>query len=283
MSPGGRWIATTGLSKISLLPTRLLAAILLATILLLTACGSDGEEAGAGPLLVLAASDLAFAFDELVPLYEARTGDSVAVVLGSTGNLAAQLRHGAPGDLFFSANQSFLDGLIDAGRIEPTSRSLYAIGRVAVVVPRGRPTPTGPEAIDDPALRVIAIANPDHAPYGLAAREVLEGLGLWAGVEPRLVLGENVAHTLQFVRTGNADLGIVALSLLRGAPGEPLPHFLLDGALHRPLRQVAGVVTTSHRADRARAFLGFVLSSQGREILARYGFELPEPSIPEAP
>ncbi|HUF76499.1 MAG TPA: molybdate ABC transporter substrate-binding protein, partial [Longimicrobiales bacterium] len=249
----------------------------------LAGCGGDGEEAGAGVLLVLAASDLAFAFDELVPLYEARTGDSVSVVLGSTGNLAAQLRHGAPGDLFFSANEAFLDGLIDAGRIEPTSRSLYAIGRVAVVVPHGRQTPAGPEAIEDPALRVIAIANPDHAPYGVAAREVLEGLGLWAAVEPRLVLGENIAHTLQFVRTGNADLGIVALSLLRGAPGEPLPHVLLDGALHQPLRQVAGVVTASRRADRARAFLDFVLSPEGRDVLARYGFELPETSFPEAP
>ena len=270
-------LATTGLAKMSFIAHTLLSAALL------TACGGEGEETGAGALLVLAASDLAFALDELVPRYEASTGDSVSVVLGSTGNLAAQLRHGAPGDLFFSANEAFLDGLIDAGRIEPSSRSLYAIGRVAVVVPQDRPTPTGPEAIGDPALRVIAIANPDHAPYGVAAREVLEGLGLWTMVERRLVLGENVAHTLQFVRTGNADLGIVALSLLRGAPGEPLPHVLLDGGLHQPMRQVAGVVTTSRRADRARTFLGFVLSPEGREVLARYGFELPEPSTPEAP
>ncbi|MCA1790270.1 MAG: molybdate ABC transporter substrate-binding protein, partial [Thioalkalivibrio sp.] len=240
---------------------------------LLTACVGDGEDASSGALLVLAASDLTFAFGELVPLYEARTGDGVSVVLGSSGNLAAQLRHGAPGDLFFSANEDFLDGLVDAGRIETASRSLYAVGRVAVVVPPGRPTPTGPETIGAPGLRVIAIANPDHAPYGIAAREVLEGLGLWAAVEPRLVLGENVAHTLQFVRTGNADLGIVALSLLRGGPGEPMPHVLLDAALHRPLHQVAGVVATSRRADRARAFLAFVLSPEGQEILARYGFE----------
>ena len=258
MRPGGRWFAS-GLLAATLLP----------------ACGGDGDGPGSGDLLVLAASDLAIAFDELVPLYEARTGESVSVVLGSTGNLAAQLRHGAPGDLFFSANEAFLDDLIDAGRIEGTSRSVYAIGRVAVVVPRGRAAPAGPDAIGDPRLRVIAIANPDHAPYGVAAREVLEALGLWAAVEPRLVLGENVAHAVQFVRTGNADLGIVALSLLRGAHGEQLPHALLDDVLHRPLRQVAGVVTTSSHADRARAFLAFVLSAEGQAILARYGFEAP--------
>ncbi|MEX2465779.1 MAG: molybdate ABC transporter substrate-binding protein [Gemmatimonadota bacterium] len=271
MSPGWRWLAQG-------VPT---ATLLAATFL--SACGGEGEEAGADSLLVLAAADLAVAFDELVPLYEARTGESISVVFGSTGNLAAQLRHGAPGDLFFSANEAFLDGLIDAGRIEPASRSVYAIGRVAVVVPHGRSAPTGPEAIEDPSLRVVAIANPDHAPYGVAAREVLEALGLWNAVEPRLVLGENVAQTLQFVRTGNADLGIVALSLLRGAPGEPLPYVLLDDVLHRPLRQVAGVVTTSRRADRARAFLTFVLSPEGREILARFGFERPELSAPGAP
>jgi molybdate transport system substrate-binding protein len=262
-------------------PLVLMAATLLMSALP-TACG-DADEADPGALLVLAASDLAFALDELVPLYEARTGDSVSVVYGSTGNLAAQLRHGAPGDLFFSANETFLDGLIEAGRIDPASRSLYAIGRVAVVVPYGRPTPIGPQAIEDPTLQVIAIANPDHAPYGVAAREVLDGLGLWSVVEPRLVLGENVAHTLQFVRTGNADLGIVALSLLRGAPGDPLPHAVLEGALHQPLRQVAGVVTTSRRADRARAFLAFVLSPEGRAILGRHGFELPEPSTSKEP
>ena len=260
-------------------------ALLCATLPI--ACGEDAQQrSGATPdgpsspsseILVLGAADLAHAFEELVPTYEARSGDRVTLVLGSTGNLAAQIRHGAPADVFFAADEAFLDGLIEAGRIDRASRRAYAIGRLALVVPSGRAPLPGVEALTDPALRVVAIANPEHAPYGRAARQVLERLELWASVEPRLVLGENVAQTLQFVRTGNADAGIVALSLVRPAPGESLPYRLVDDAFHAPLRQVAGVTTTSDRAERARAFLAFVLSTEGREILARYGFEPPRP------
>jgi molybdate transport system substrate-binding protein len=234
-------------------------------------------DGAAGALLVLAASDLPFAFEEMVALYESQTGERVQVVLGSTGNLAAQIRHGAPADLFFAANELFLDGLVEAGHVIAESRTAYAIGRLALVAPPGRPPPTGLSELADPRYEVVAIANPEHAPYGMAARDALQSAGLWEALRPRLVLGENIAHAMQFVRTGNADAGIVALGLVLGR-GEAYPHTLLDAALHAPLRQSAGVVAGSERAGRAARFLEFVTSDVGRELLRQYGFEEPDVS-----
>jgi len=232
-------------------------------------------DGAAGALLVLAASDLQFAFEELVALYESQMGERVQVVLGSTGNLAAQIRHGAPADLFFAANELFLDGLIEAGHVIAESSTAYAIGRLALVAPPGRPPPTGLSELADPRYEVVTIANPEHAPYGMAARDALQAAGLWEALGPRFVLGENIAHAMQFVRTGNADAGIVALGLVLGG-GETYPHTLLDAALHAPLRQSAGVVAGSERAGRAARFLEFVTSEVGRELLLRYGFEEPD-------
>jgi molybdate transport system substrate-binding protein len=234
--------------------------------------GGGGQEADA-PLLVLGASDLLFAFEELVPLYEELTGERLDVVLGSTGNLTAQIRNGAPADLFFSANEAFLDDLIADGRIDPDSRRVYAVGRLAVVVPPGAMLPGSPTDLTDRRFGTIAIANPEHAPYGWAAREVFRSLGVWETVEQRLVLGENVSHALQFVRTGNADGGIVALSLVTGTGGGSVPYRVVDDGLHPRMRQVAGVVANTPHYERAMAFIEFVLSEGGQEILLRYGFE----------
>jgi molybdate transport system substrate-binding protein len=252
----------------------LLVLLLLLLLLVGVGCqpGDAGREADA-PLLVLGASDLLFAFEELVPLYEERTGERLDLVLGSTGNLTAQIRNGAPADLFFSANEAFLDDLIVAGRIDPESRRIYAVGRLAMVVPPEAILPEGPAHLIDERFGTIAIANPEHAPYGWAAREAFRSLGIWDAIEPRLVLGENVAHALQFVRTGNADGGIVALSLVMGTEGEAVPYRVVDDGLHARMLQVAGVVVDTPHRDRAIAFLEFVLSEEGQELLERYGFE----------
>jgi molybdate transport system substrate-binding protein len=261
-------------------------AVLGASLLLVPACGGDGSpEGSAGDearprILVLGASDLAAAFEELVPAFEARTGVRVDRVLGSSGNLAAQIRHGAPADVFLSADEAFVDDLIRAGRIDPDSRSFYAVGRVVVAVPPGRAPPAALSALADPAWETVAIANPDHAPYGRAGREALRSAGIWDAVAPRLILGENIAHTLQFVETGNADAGIVALSLVMGAHGRSVPYRLLDRALHAPLRQAGGRVLESAHPEAAERFLDFVMSPEGREILARYGFEPPDDGAP---
>ena len=238
------------------------------------ACAGGGAGEGEA-LLILGAADLLAAFEELVPLYEERHGERVELVLGSTGNLSAQIRNGAPADLFFSANEGFLDDLIDGGHIDPTTRRVYAVGRLVVVVPAGAALPEGPAALVDPRFRTLAIANPEHAPYGWAAREALRSLGVWEALQPRLVLGENVAQTLQFVRTGNAEAGIVALSLVMGVGGDPLPYLLVDDGLHPAMLQVAGVLERSVHPERARGFLDFVLSAEGQTLLARYGFEAP--------
>jgi molybdate transport system substrate-binding protein len=236
-------------------------------------CGERHASSQDGRLLVLAAAGGTLAIEDIVRTYEARTGEDVSVVLGSSGDLSAQIRYGAPADVFLSADASFMDGLVESGHIDPASRRVYAAGRLALVVPPGQVLPGSVHALADPGFRFLAIANPQHAPYGRAAREALEGLGLWSELQPRMVLGENVAQSLQFVRTGNADAGLVALSLVRGAPGEALPHSLVDASLHAPLPQVAGITVSSQQALRAGAFLDFVVSPAGQEILARYGFD----------
>lgn len=244
----------------------------------LLGCADDAaprHDAGSGgperPLLVLAASGLVLAMDALVEAFEARSGVEVTPVYGSSGNLAAQIGAGAPADLFFAADDVFVDRLIEQGLVDPTSRTVYALGRLVLVVPEGRPLPAGVGSLADRRYAVVAIANPDHAPYGRAAREALASAGVLPRVEPRLVYGDNVQHTLQFVRTGNADAGLVALALL--PPDARGPHVMVEHGLHEPIRQVAGMVRATARPDEARAFLSFVGSAEGRAILSRFGFD----------
>jgi molybdate transport system substrate-binding protein len=225
---------------------------------------------------VFAASDLRDAFASLIPRFEADTGIRVDLVLGSTGNLTAQIENGAPADLFFAANESFLDRLDTRGLLEPGTRRVYARGRLALVWSDSSSPPAGlVEALDTASTRTLALANPEHAPYGTAAKEVLEGLGIWMALAPRMVMGENVAQTLQFVETGNADLGLVALSLVQ--EGRTRPHVLVADSLHRPLRQAAGVIRGSGAPEEARRLLDWILSPEGQTLLQRYGFEAPAP------
>jgi molybdate transport system substrate-binding protein len=225
------------------------------------------------PVLVYAAADLEAAFRDLVPRYEQRGGGRVALVLGSTGNLTAQIEQGAPADAFFAANERFIDRLGAGGLIEEGSRRVYARGRIALVWGAGAPVPADPRDLARPEYRSIAIANPEHAPYGVAAREALQALGIWDRLRPRLVYGENIAQALQFVASRNAEAGIVALGLVTGPRARP--HLLIDAGLHAPLRQAAGVIRGSPRADRALRFLEYVMSDEGQAILREYGFEEP--------
>lgn len=225
--------------------------------------------------MVLAASDLVAAFDELVPRFEAMEGQRVDVVMGSSGNLATQIRHGAPADLFLSADAGYVDALIAVGRIDAETRTPYAVGPLAIAVPPGRTPPPHLGDLRLPTYGTLAIANPDHAPYGMAAREALRTTGLWDELGPRLILAENVAQAVQFVRTGNADAALVAVSLVRGADGATLPHRRVDPTLHAPLVQVAGVVEGSRQPDAARRFLEYLLSPEAQGILQGFGFEPP--------
>lgn len=253
----------------------------LMTFGLMAACSvsTTSVEPGPGsraaePLLVLAAADLQFALSEVIARYEAESGHRPIATFGSTGNLSRQIENGAPADLFFAADESFLLGLERKGLLLEGTRQPYAIGRIVIVASRTAPVQvTTLRDLLQPELRAIAIANPEHAPYGRAAKEALQAAGLWDRVESRLVLGENISHTFQFVQTGNADAGIVALSVALGAPGTR--YNLVDDSLHGPLRQFAAVLKASKQPEAAREFLAYVNGPTGRPIMKKYGFVLP--------
>src|SRR5881296_1558346 len=224
-------------------------------------------------LTVFAAADLTFAFREIAPRFERATGARVTLVFGSTGNFAHQIRQGGPADVFFAADQAFVDALIAEGALLRETRTLYAQGRIVLATARA----FGPKLIDlrgllDARVRHVAIANPVHAPYGRAAEQALRAAGVWDALRPKLVFGENIRHTLQFVQTGAAEAGIVALSV---ANVPELDWVSIDAALHAPLDQAAAVVRRSARPELGLAFIQFVNGPEGRPIMKRYGFMLP--------
>ena len=244
-------------------------------ILLLTACSAarPAEHAPAEPLLVAAAADLQFAFTEIGERFEAETGQPVTFTFGSTGNLTTQIENGAPFDILAAANVAFVDRLAEQGLIIPDTQQLYAQGRIVLVVNRESGLQAdGLDDLTDPAITRIAVANPEHAPYGQAAREAMQSAGVWDEVEDKLVLGENVAQTLQFVQTGDAPAGIVALSI---ADVPEVTGTLLSAELHEPINQALAVIRTTPHEEAARAFIDFVNSPEGREIMKRHGFLLP--------
>lgn len=229
-------------------------------------------------LLVAAAADLRYAFEELAGVWRSRAAIPVTFSFGSSGQLAQQVEHGAPFDVFFSANEAFVQRLAEQGHIVPDTVQLYAVGRIVLWVRRasGLDPGRGMPVLLDPRVRYVAIASPEHAPYGEAARQALVRSGLYDRVRPKLVYGENVSLTLQLVQSGNADVGLVALSLALAPPVSREGRFwLVPQGLHDPIRQAAGVVARSSRQPQARAFLAFVNGPEGRPVMRRYGFVLP--------
>jgi molybdate transport system substrate-binding protein len=225
------------------------------------------------PLLVAAAADLQFAFADLGQKFTEQTGQEVEFTFGSTGNLTTQIENGAPFDILAAANVAFVDRLKEQDLIIEDTQQLYAQGRIVLAINRE----AGVQAIElqdllDPAISRIAIANPEHAPYGQAAKEALQNAGIWDELQPKLVLGENVRQTLQFVQTGDAPVGIVALST---AEVPEVTYTLLSDELHNPLNQSMAVIKATQNEAAARAFLEFVNGPEGRPIMKRYGFALP--------
>lgn len=252
------------------------AATTLVTALVgLAGCGAAGSppDDGRRQITVAAASDLRFAFDELGESFTAETGVEVTFVYGSSGQLREQVVNGAPFDLFASANVAFVDDVIDAGRGVESTKADYAIGRIVLWGPPGRPPPETVHELASPEFRRIAIANPRHAPYGLAAEQALEAAGVLDTVGDRLVIGENISDAFRIVESGNADVGIVALSL--AVVGDS-PFVVIDDTLHAPLRQALVVIATGQRGDDAQAFAAHLARPEGREVMARYGFALPD-------
>lgn len=236
---------------------------------------------GAGPagaadppsLTVFAAADLASAFKELVPRVEQALGVRVTLVLGSTGQLAQQIEHGGPADVFFAADQAFVDRLVAERVLIGETRTLYAQGRIVLATARAfGPKLTELRGLLDPRIRHVAIANPAHAPYGRAAEEALRRAGVWEALRAKLVYGENVRHALQFVQTGAAEAGIVAQSIANAPEIDWVP---IEAGLHSPLNQATAVVRRSPRPELGLAFIQFLNGPEGRPIMKRHGFLLP--------
>ena len=227
--------------------------------------------------IVAAASDLKFAVAEVAARFEADTGRKVQLNFGSSGNFARQIRQGAPFELFMSADEDFVFQLADAGLTRDRGE-LYAVGRIALYAPKDSTIRLDADlkGLREGwgGVRKFAIANPEHAPYGRAAQQALQALALWDFVQPKLVLGENIAQTAQFVTTGNAQAGIIALSLaLAPELQRQGSHVPLPDRLHSPLRQ--RMVLTRRAGETAAQFYAYLQQPPARAILKRYGFLLP--------
>ncbi|MGZ5786819.1 MAG: molybdate ABC transporter substrate-binding protein [Ramlibacter sp.] len=223
---------------------------------------------------VAAASDLKFALAELASQYERQTGQRVQLNLGSSGNFAQQIRQGLPVDLFMSADEAFVFQLADAGLTQDRG-ALYALGRIAAVVPTASPLELDSQLrglrAGWSAVTSFTVANPEHAPYGRAAQQALEHLGLWELVKTKLVLGENIAQTTQFVTSGAAQAGITALSLaVAPEVARSVRHVLLPAALHDPLRQRMALLKGA--SAQAAGFYRYVQEPNAKAVLSRHGF-----------
>ena len=231
---------------------------------------------------VAAASDLKFALEELARQFERDTGHRLRLVFGSSGNFYSQILQGAPFHLFMSADEDFVFRLHDAGKARDRGR-LYAYGRIGILVPPGSPLrPDGSlqdlaAALQDGRLKRFAIANPEHAPYGMRAREALQHVGLWPQIVPRLVLGENISQAAQFATSGSTQGGIVAYSLALAPQVAQTGQFaLIPEAWHRPLAQ--RMVLTPAAPPAAVAFYDYLSTPAAQTVMSRYGFAVPPPS-----
>lgn len=219
-------------------------------------------------LTVAAAANLTGAFDQIGAAFTQKTGIRVVYSYGATAQLAQQIENAAPFDVFAAADTEHVDALIRDGRVARESRAIYARGRLALWAPRG--SVRNLEDLTGPAIRFIAIANPETAPYGEAAVESLKSVGLWDRLQKKIVYANNINMAKQFAATGNADAAFTAYSLVLKDPGV----ILVDEKLHRPLDQAIGIVSASSRKADAQRFLSFVTAGEGRSTLARFGYQI---------
>jgi molybdate transport system substrate-binding protein len=236
--------------------------------------------AQAQDLAVAAASDLQSVFPTLAERFERDTGHAVKVTFGSSGNFFAQIQNGAPFDLFFSADIEYPRQLETGGQAEAGTLHEYARGQLVLWTRKstGIDVRRGLPVVNDPRVRHIAIANPEHAPYGRAAVAALQHEQLYDGVRAKLVLGENISQAAQFAQSGNAEVGIVALSLaLAPALLESGVYVLVPSSFYPPIEQAVVVLSTSHNKDLARQFIAFLGRPEIARLMQDSGFLPPSP------
>lgn len=257
-----------------------MAALALAIALAAGGSGATAAQEGQKTVLrVAAAADLQFALEEIAAAWQKQApGREARVSYGSSGNFFAQISNGAPFDLYLSADMSYPRKLVEAGLGLKGSEFDYAIGRLVVWVPKASPLDVGKLGIKtllDPKVRRIAIANPGHAPYGKAAVAALRSLGVYPAAQQKLVFGENVAQAAQFVQSGNADAGLLPLSLALAPTLQREGRFWLVPEDAYPTMEQGGVVVAaSPNAAAARIFAAYLTGPEGRATFERYGFRL---------
>ncbi len=232
-----------------------------------------------GELIIAAASDLNLAMPEIVKGFKDSGHEvEVKVIFGSSGNFTAQIINGAPFDIFFSASLNYIEQLEKSGAIIPDSKYMYAIGKIALWVPNRSKIDiekSGIKSLLDPSIKKIAIANPQHAPYGRAAVEAMNRLGVAGAVKDKLILGENISQTAQFIQSGSADIGIIALSLAISPKMKSDGRFwLIPEESYNKIEQWFAIIRRSNNIPSAEGFINYFKGEDGRRILSGYGFAL---------
>jgi molybdate transport system substrate-binding protein len=231
--------------------------------------------ANAQAVRIAAAADLQFAMNELTGRFEKTTGQKVFVSYGSSGNFRMQIANGAPFDLFFSADVQYPKLLISSGLADAETLYVYAYGRLVLWSPAAtnlQLAKRGFDALQDPRVTKIAIANPEHAPYGRAAVAALQKAGVYNDVKAKLVYGENISQAAQFAQSGSAQVGMLALSLTYADSMKGGERWDGPSDFYPALEQAAVVVHASANKRAAQAFLDYVKGAEGRQILEKYGF-----------
>lgn len=259
---------------------RFLSCSLVAACFLLCSIPAGAQQSKVAPqLVVAAAADLSTALQEVARDYETKTGVQVKLAFGASGALTQQIQNGAPFDLFFSADMDYPRQLIAAGQADGASLYQYAVGKLALWVPADSPLDMehkGMEVLLDSSVKKIAIANPQHAPYGRAAVAVLKHYGLYDRVADRLVLGENISQAAQFVESGNAQAGFVALAhaLAPGMQGKG-KYWVVPADAYPRLAQGVVVLSNSQHKKEAAEFVEYIKTKEAAEVLRKYGFTMP--------
>jgi molybdate transport system substrate-binding protein len=259
---------------------RVLSIIFALAVMLSAATAARADE-----IRVAAAADLKFALSDLAGQFRKQTGTTVDVTYGSSGNFFAQIQNGAPFDLFFSADSEYPRKLEATGLVEAGTLYEYAVGRIVVWMPAEAKvdvTKLGWQALLSASVQKIAIANPAHAPYGRAAVAALQSAGIYEQVKSKLVYGENISQAAQFVQSGNAQAGIVALALAVSPGMKDGKRWEIPADMHPAIEQCAIILKNARNKTQARAFLQFVKSADAQATLEKFGFTIPEVNVPAA-